>query len=116
MYNYGDGAATPHPHLPTVSPPAPGIPYPIGHSYNKALAWIDVMLEFIVERLYFLVPSLPEILGDLSPNLQVRYDVVIESDIYIFIMSVRECSTVLQRRRWDESLLCFLVLLLSCSP
>lgn len=41
-------------------------------SYNKALAWVDVILEFVVERLYFLVPDLPAILGDLAPNLQVR--------------------------------------------
>lgn len=40
-------------------------------SYNKALAWVDVFLEFIVERLYFLVPGLPEIMGDLAPNFQV---------------------------------------------
>lgn len=40
-------------------------------SYNKALAWVDLFLEFIVERLYFLVPTLPEIIGDLAPNLQV---------------------------------------------
>lgn len=40
-------------------------------SYNKVLAWVDIMLEFVVERLFFLVPSLPKILGDLTPNLQV---------------------------------------------
>lgn len=42
-----------------------------GVSYNKMLAWVDVVMEFIVERLYFLVPALPEILGGLAPNLQV---------------------------------------------
>ena len=42
-----------------------------GVSYNKMLAWVDVVMEFIVERLYFLVPVLPEILGGLAPNLQV---------------------------------------------
>ena len=29
------------------------------------------MLEFIVERLFFLVPALPETLGELTPNLKV---------------------------------------------
>ena len=31
------------------------------------------MLEFMVERLFFLVPALPETLGDLTPNLQVTW-------------------------------------------
>lgn len=36
------------------------------------LAWVDVVMEFIVERLYFLVPTLPDVLGGLAPTLQVR--------------------------------------------
>eukprot|EP00752_Nemacystus_decipiens_P005386 g4883.t1 len=44
----------------------------IKDSYNKMLAWADVVMEFIVERLYFLVPALPDVLGGLAPNLQ-RY-------------------------------------------
>lgn len=45
----------------------------LGHdgSYNKMLAWVDVVMEFIVERLYFLLPTLPDVLGGLAPNLQV---------------------------------------------
>lgn len=35
------------------------------------LAWIDVVLEFVVERLFFLVPELPDTLGSLAPNLKV---------------------------------------------
>lgn len=41
-------------------------------SYNKMLAWSDVVLELVVERLYFLVPDLLDILGNLAPNLKVR--------------------------------------------
>eukprot|EP00904_Undaria_pinnatifida_P005311 jgi/Undpi1/190/HiC_scaffold_1.g00187.m1 len=41
-------------------------------SYNKVLSWAESLLEFMVERLFFFVPSLPETLGDLAPNLQ-RY-------------------------------------------
>lgn len=48
----------------------PPIIFP-ANSYNKALAWVDVILEFIIERLYFLVPTLPEVLGDLAPSFQV---------------------------------------------
>lgn len=44
----------------------------VGFSYNKVVAWADVMLELMVGRLFFFVPSLPETLGDLTPNLQVR--------------------------------------------
>jgi len=40
-------------------------------SYNKVLAWIDVVLEFVVERLFFLVPDLPDTLGSMAPNLKV---------------------------------------------
>lgn len=40
-------------------------------SYNKGLAWMDSILEYIVERLYFLLPTLLDVLGDLTPNLQV---------------------------------------------
>lgn len=35
------------------------------------MAFMEVMLEYIVERLYFLVPAITDILGDLTPNLQV---------------------------------------------
>jgi len=35
------------------------------------LAWIDVVLEFVVERLFFLVPELPDTLGSMAPNLKV---------------------------------------------
>lgn len=40
-------------------------------SYNKMLAWADVAMELIVGRLYFLVPTLPDVLGGLAPSLQV---------------------------------------------
>ena len=40
-------------------------------SYNKTLAFADVMLEYVVERLYFLVPDVTEMVGALAPQLQV---------------------------------------------
>lgn len=49
-------------------------PLTVNGSYNKALAWAGAILEYMVERLYFLVPTLPDTLGELTPNLQVGED------------------------------------------
>lgn len=58
---------------PDKSSTFPRTPYFFFFSYNKVLAWADVLLELMVEKLFFFIPSLPETLGDLTPNLQVRW-------------------------------------------